>query len=256
MGNGNETLFSWLIFQGKSGVKKLPSMAKVLAIQLAVILFFQLFFWWYVTSSYIPRNIRMPIIFLTATYNDVIPKTIYWVIVFTFGKRLLFRIKKIGFSKALSPIGKTIPRVKNSITALGDSAYSLLLLGGGLGLIVANNFASYSRFGGARNKFDKYFIAIVISFTLSYLLGEGRKHWIFKFNRLAASDVSRLLKKTNHYRDDHTFVLYSGFVLGLLLDAPLILMKLMYGGYYLGITCIIGAIVYAFYLKGKKEVVQ
>ena len=177
-------------------------------------------------------------IFLTATYNDIIPKTLYWIIIFTFGKKLLHRIRKAGFAKAFEPITKLSSEYKKALKLLSDKAYPLLLAGGGLGLIIANNFASYSRFSGARNKFDKYFIALVISFTISYLLGEGRKHWIFKLSRLASSDFSRMFKLNNRYTDDHAYMLLSGFVAGLLLDAPLILIHFKYGGYILGTACV------------------
>jgi hypothetical protein len=123
------------------------------------------------------------------------------------------------------------------------------MAGLGTGLIIANNFASYSRFSQARNKFDKYFIALVISFTISYLLGEGRKHWLFKFGRLSASDLSRWFKFENRYTDNHTYVILSGFVLGLLADAPLILFKWMYGGYIIGALVLVGAVALA--MQGK-----
>jgi hypothetical protein len=252
--NSHETLFSWLLSLGKAGFKSLPQMAMTLAIQIGIVLLFQLVFWWNGIARFIPGFIKGPVIFLTATYNNLIPKTLYWIIVFTFGKKLFLKIKNLGFKKAMSPIYSTIPDIKRAYIYLKSQANSLLLIGGGVGLIVANNFASYSRFSGARNKFDKYFIVLVISFTISYLLGEGRKHWIFKFCRLFCSDVSHLFKLKNNYTDNYTYLISSGFVLGLLADAPLILMKLKYGGYILGLACLIFGIVLnvLYHRKGKK----
>lgn len=244
--NEEDNLISWLIYLGKTGVRSLPQMAASLAIKIGIVILFQLVFWWEGIARHIPSVIKKPVIFLTATYNDVIPKTLYWIIIFTFGIRLFNRIKEKGFSSAMKPLARLLPEVKRSYSALGDKALSLLLLGGGLGLIIANNFASYSRFSGARNKMDKYFIALVISFTISYLMGEGRKHWIFKFNRLLASDLSGLLKIENRYNDNYTYLLLSGLVLGLLADAPLILMKLKYGGYILGLIAILASIALPF----------
>lgn len=229
-----ETLISWLSSLTKAGVKSLPSVAKTMVIQIAIVILIQVVFWWDAVARYIPGFIKMPVIFLTATYNNIIPKTLYWVILFTFGKKLLMRVKNTGFRKAMRPILWLGPELKKAYQALGQKALALMLLGGGFGLAVANNFASYSRFSGARNKLDKYFVALVISFTISYLLGEGRKHWLFQFARLSASDATRLLKAKNDYTDNHTYVLLSGFVGGLLLDAPLILLHLSYGGYILG----------------------
>jgi hypothetical protein len=80
---------------------------------------------------------------------------------------------------------KNLPReLKQAYRVLNEKALSLLLMGGGIGLIIANNFASYSRFSGARNKIDKYFYSSCDFIYRILLLGEGRKHWIFKFSKL------------------------------------------------------------------------
>jgi hypothetical protein len=248
-----ETLLTWLGSSAKAGIRNTPNIAKSMLIKIGIAILFQLVFWWEGIAQFIPSFIKGPVIFLTATYNNIIPKTLYWVIVFTFGKRLVTGIKTKGFLKTMKPIATLPGELKRAYGFLKDKALSLLLLGGGIGLIIANNFASYSRFSGARNKLDKYLIALVISFTVSYLLGEGKKHGIFKFGRLAASDLSRIFRFKNTYSDDHTYVIMSGFVLGLLADAPLILIKLKYGGYILGAAVLIAGIVLKI-LKPKKEV--
>lgn len=230
----NESVFSWLIGIGKLGVKNLPTMAKQVAIQIGIVLAFQFVFWYEGVAQFIPNFIKMPIIFLTATYNDIIPKTLYWVIVFTFGKQLLSKIRSKGLSVALEPLKSLIPSFKKALNDTGTKAYAYCCLGIGFGLIVANNFASYSRFSGARNKIDKYFIAMVISFVVAYLLGEGMDHWLFKFGRLATSDLNRWFKLKLFYRDILMYLILSGFVFGLLLDFPLILIQIAYGGYILG----------------------
>lgn len=251
-GARGETLFSWLYTIGVSGVKSAPSIALKIGIQIGIVILFQLVFWWNGISQYIPSFIKGPVIFLTATYNNVIPKTLYWVIVFTFGKRLFTRIRKVGFKRAMRPILSLPSDLKKAYMDIEKAALPMLFIAGGLGLAIANNFASYSRFSGARNKFDKYFVALVISFTIAYLLGEGRKHWIFKFSRLANSDVCRLLKVHNNYTDNHTYIIMSSFVLGLLADAPLILFKFKYGGYILGGALVAAGIVY-YIVKTKKQ---
>jgi len=229
-----ETFSSWMTILIKAALQEFPKRAKAIAIQLAIVLFFQFAFWWRAVSQYIPNFIASPIIFLTATYTDILPKTIYWIIIFTFGKRLFKNIQKNGLKEALRPIKQLKPELTHALSALRQKAWAYLSMGAGVGLIIANNFASYSRFSGARNKFDKYFVALVISFTISYLLGEGRKHWIFKAARLIFSDLAKMLKLNYRYTDFHTYVILSGFILGLLLDAPLIIMQIMYGGYICG----------------------
>lgn len=238
-----ETLFSWLRELARVGIKTLPAMSKQLAIQLGIVVAVNLVLWPIKTYT-LPAplsSLVMLAVFLTATYNNVIPKTIYWVIVFTFGARLYKKIRKDGLAISLQPIRQLMPEIKQAYQALGERAQVLLLAGGGIGLIVANYFASYSRFSGARNKFDKYFVVLVVSFAVSYILGESKRGWLFKFGRLAAKDLSRALRRPIAYSDDYTFLILSGFVGGLLLDAPLIAMQLMYGGYILGVIALFAA---------------
>lgn len=236
--NTEETVFSWLWGIGVLGVKNLPSMGKQLAIQVGVVLFFQFVFWYEGISKFIPAFISGPVIFLTATYNDVIPKTIYWVIVFTFGKKLFNKIRTVGLTKTLEPLKQIVPSMKSAMEEAKDKANYFLLLGIGPGLIIANNFTSYSRFSGARNKIDKYFISLVISFTIAYFLGEGRDHWLFKFGKLSISDLNRWFKLKLTYNEKKMYLVLSGFVFGLLLDFPLIIMQLKYGGYILGLVAL------------------
>ena len=247
------TLSSWLSHLYNVAKANLPKVWATIAIQIGIVLAVQLVFWWDAINPLLPTFISGPIIFLTATYNDVLPKTIYWIIVFTFGKRLLTKIQLVGFKKAFDPIKAVIPDVQRAMRDLGKSAQAYGLLGIGVGLIIANNFASYSRFAafGAVNKMDKYFIAIVISFTLSYFMGEGKKHWIFTFSRLSYQALAQRLHWVKPYTDAHTLVLLSGFVVGLLADFPLIVIAWQSGGYLLGALSVGAAIVLFVQAKGQ-----
>lgn len=247
------TLSSWLNHLVQVAKANLPKVWATIALQIGIVLAVQFVFWWDAINPLLPTFISGPIIFLTATYNDVLPKTIYWIIFFTFGKRLLTKIQLVGFKKAFEPMRAVIPDVKRAMRALGRSANAYGLLGLGLGLIIANNFATYSRFAsfGAVNKMDKYFVAIVISFTLSYFMGEGKKHWIFTFSRLSYQALARRFQWTHPYTDAHTLVILSGFVVGLLADFPLILIAWQTGGYLLGAAGLVASIVLFVQAKGK-----
>jgi hypothetical protein len=247
------TLSSWLSHLYTVAKANLPKVWATIALQIGIVLAVQFVFWWDSINRLLPSILRDPIIFLTATYNDVLPKTIYWIIFFTFGKRLLLKIQTVGFKKAFDPIKAVIPDVQRAMRALGKSAQAYGLLGIGIGLIIANNFASYSRFAayGAVNKMDKYFIAVVISFTLSYFMGEGKKHWIFTFSRLSYQALAKRFQWVKPYTDAHTLVLVSGFVLGLLADFPLIVIAWQTGGYLIGTVSVIAAIVLFVQSKGQ-----
>ncbi|MDP3058766.1 MAG: hypothetical protein Q8N36_04850, partial [bacterium] len=171
-----ESLYSWLTSLVKAGVKSLPTMAKSLGIQLGIVAAVNFILWpinTYKLGGFLAKLVGL-LVFLTATYNDIIPKTFFWVIVFTFGKRLFRKIKATGIMPALKPIFNIRQEAIRTYKALQQKALTMLLLGGGVGLIIANNFASYSRFSGARYKIDKYFVVNVISFAVSYVLCESR----------------------------------------------------------------------------------
>lgn len=243
----SDHLIPWIVSEFKAGIKAIPKKIKSLVIYGGIILAVNLIFWTvepYFLPSYLQpfRSLISAVVFLTATYNDVIPKTIFWVIVFTFGKRLFKQARKRGFGNTFKCMKNTVPMFKKALSNLGKNAYPALLAGAGIGLIIANNFASYSRFSGARNKFDKYFIVMVIAFSISYLLGEANKTGIFKFVKLGSNDVAKLMGKSRGLSDDGVFLLLSGFVMGLILDAPLILIKWMYGGYILGALLLVAAV--------------
>lgn len=249
-----ETLFSWVKSMIVSVRKVIPGALKKLMIPLAVIAVVNIVLWplqtWKLPSSI--SNVVMFFIFITATYNNFIPKTIFWVIVFTFGKRLFHRFRKQGI-KAFDPLKQVVPQLLSSYHQLKQRANTYLLLGIGFGLMIANYFASYSRFPGARNKFDKYFVALLVAFTVTYLLGESDRGGIFKFVRLLINDISRFLKKPYRFTEQMSHLLFGGLIAGLLLDAILILLKFMYGGYILGAISIIAAITLLFTVKKPEK---
>lgn len=244
----DDSLIKWLVNRAKHAIQTIPKQIKRLSIYAGIILAVNLIFWT-IEPYFLPRYLQpfrsliSTVVFLTATYNDIVPKSIFWVILFTFGRKLILQIKKRGLSKTFECMKQIVPQFKNAQSELGTKAYPLLLVGGGIGLAVANNFASYSRFSGARNKMDKYFIVLVIAFTLSYLLGESQKTGLFKVVKLGSKDIGKLIGKPNGLSDSAVYLTLSGFILGLLLDAPLVLMQLKYGGYVLGGVFLIAGIV-------------
>lgn len=233
----DESLVSWIFSLGKNSVKSLPQTAISLAVQFGIIFLVNLVFWWEPITSHIPNFILTPVVFLTATRNGILAKSVYWIIIFSFGKKLVLRMKKHGIKTTVRPITRLVPELKDAFALLLARAVPIILSSAGIGLAAANYFSSYGLTGEKVNKIDKYFVSLLISFTVSYLLGEGRRHWIFKFGRLAASDTARVLGRESGYTDSHTYVLMSGFVLGLLANAPFALISTRFGGIkYIGGT--------------------
>lgn len=232
-----ETLISWLSSLGKDTVRSLPQTVIMLAVQFGIIFLVNLVFWWQGIAKFIPNFILTPVVFLTATRNGILAKSIYWIIIFSFGKKLALRMKKHGITATIRPITRLVPELKDAFSLLKIKALPLILSSVGIGLAAAGYFSSYGLKGESVNKIDKYFVSLLISLTISYLIGEGRRHWMFKFSRLATSDLSRLLGKESSYTDSHTYILMSGFVLGLLLNAPFALLSSKFGGIkYIGGT--------------------
>ncbi len=245
-GTEPESLVAWFRASARQGRRALPGMWKTLAIQLAVIGLINLVFWWYVDPFWLPAplsTLAWGVIFLTAVYNDVIPKTIFWLVVLTVGKRVFFRVRREGLMPVAAQLAGVVPRMKAAMDRAAEASYALLLIGGGAGLVVANWFASYSRFSGARNKMDKYFVVIVTALAVGYTLGDGSRSVPRRFLLLASGDLARLLKKPPFLREEHADLLLGGFMGGLLFNGLLILMRLMYGGYMLGTVCLAGGIV-------------
>jgi len=257
-GHEEDSLLQWIKASLKKSMKSIPKRLKILCIYAGIILAVNLIFWtiepYFLPSWLQPfKKLISLVVFLTATYNDVVPKTIFWIIIFTFGKRLVKKILKKGLAESFSCMKNIYPQFKSAYINLKSKAIAFLLVGSGVGLIVANNFASYSRFSMARNKMDKYFIVLIIAFTISYLLGEVNKTGIYKFIRLSSKDLGKVFGRPDGLSNDAIYILLSGFVIGLLLDAPLILLKIMYGGYIFGVLGLIIGIILTITLAMNKE---
>ena len=131
----SETLFLWFKNSFNSGVKSLPKLAKKVGIRLLIVVVINLIFWT-AQPYFMPSllgNIVSLVVFLTATYNDIIPKTIFWVIIFTFGESLFKKFRSSGFKKTMSPLIETIPQFKESLQLSKEKGRVLLLIGSGIG---------------------------------------------------------------------------------------------------------------------------
>lgn len=253
-----EHLFPWLKNAFLRALRAIPKHIAYLAVSSGIILAVNLLFWT-IKPYFLPpwlqpfRGAISAIVFLTATYNDIIPKTIFWVIIFAFGRKLVLSMRRKGFGASFRCMKEIVPQLKAAVRRTGQKAWGYLTVGAGIGLVIANNFASYSRFSEARNKIDKYFVVLLIAFTVSYLLGEAKRTGLFRFVKLLTKDAAGLAQK-NGLSDDGVYLVLSGFIAGLIVDLLLILVKFMYGGYILGAAAFIAGIILVLVLKQNAEV--
>lgn len=185
------------------------------------------------------------LIFITASYNSIIPRTVFWVVIFTAGRTLLRRFRSEGFAKVMHDFRQFPAYLKEARALLGRQAVRLLVVGAGLGFIAAN-------FLSRNNRIDKIAVCFVLAITLIHTLSKGKKGLFFTAARLLYKDASALIKKTREFTENHTFVLTSGFILGLICNTVFAFIKLDYGGYILGgILFVLGT---ALVLTTSKEV--
>ena len=175
------------------------------------------------------------LIFLTASYNSLIPRTIFWIAIFTVGKRLFMKVKNFGLTKTISDFKQLPPAIKKSLDTLGKKKMFVLMGPMGLGLIAAN-------FLTRNNRFDKAFVPIVLAISIADTLLKGRDSLLFTALTLIHKDLSGLAKKRVGLSDSHVFVTALGFMLGLTANLLFAVIKIDRGGYIAGLILAVAGI--------------
>lgn len=176
------------------------------------------------------------LIFITATYNSVIPRTLFWVIVLTIGKKLYRRIKSEGISKTISDLKGLPVEIRKSSVILGDNFKFIALGTIGVGMIVAN-------FMTRNNRFDKAAVVIVLAISIADTLTKGSKTTLFTTLKLIHKDLSKILRKKPIFTDDYVYATATGFTMGLIVNLIFAIIKFDFGGYILGsILAVIGIV--------------
>lgn len=175
------------------------------------------------------------LIFLTASYNSFIPRTVFWIAIFTVGKKLFIKVRHIGLSKTVGEFKQLPVTVKNSLVNLGNKRNFVLMGALGLGLITAN-------FLTRNNRFDKAFVPIVLAISIADTLLKGSDSLLFKALKLKHKDLSGLFKKRIILSDSHVVISGVGFMLGLIGNLLFAVIKIDMGGYIAGLILAVAGI--------------
>ena len=231
------------------GGRNLPQLLKTVLIPLAVVTVVNIVLE-SLSTYYLPgflRTLVFILIFFTSSYNSIIPRTIYWVVIFTAGKTLFRRVKSEGFSKVMNDFRQLPIDFKEAKLSLGKFANYFLLIGIGLGFVAAN-------FLSRNNRIDKIAVCLVLAIALINTLSKGKKGLLFTAIKLFYKDLTVFFKNTGSISENHIYVLVSGFILGLVSNTIFALIKLDFGGYILGAVLVaIGFILIFNNNKGVNE---
>ena len=231
------------------GGRNLPQLLKTVLIPLAIVTVINIVLE-SLTTYYLPgflRTLVLILIFLTSSYNSIIPRTVYWVVIFTVGKTLFKRVRSEGFSKVMSDFRQLPIDFKEAKLSLERFTNYLLLIGIGLGFVAAN-------FLSRNNRIDKIAVSFVLAIALINTLSKGKKGLLFTSIKLFYKDLTGFFKNIGSISDNQIYVLLSGFILGLISNTIFALIKLDFGGYILGVVLVgIGFIFIFNNNKGVKE---
>ena len=172
------------------------------------------------------------LIFVTGAYTSVIPKTFFWVLVLTFGRSMLNRVRTDGFDSVRHELTALRPTLSAAWARLETHAMRVAMMGAGVGLILSN-------FLSRNNRVDKFAPAIALAAAIINGLGTGTSSTVFMFARTVSKDIWRMLRKPNPVTNDHVYVFMAALAAGLLVNGLLGLTKSDYIGYITGVAALV-----------------
>lgn len=186
------------------------------------------------------------LVFLTASYNSIIPKALFWILVFTIGTKLYHRVRAQGYKQVIAELSSFVPSAQAAWHKLGRLAIPMLGIGGGIGFMVANYLSR-------NNRIDKMLVCYITAISIIDSLSRGTDSMLFLFAQAAINDYSRLTKRSPFNTVSHSYIIGGGLSVGLCLNTLISFLKFDYGGYALGLIIFAAAIVYAFSQNTSKE---
>lgn len=173
------------------------------------------------------RTLLLTFVFLTASYNGVAQRTLFWVILLTVGRTLFHRFRQDGFKQVRQDLTAFMPALRQDLKTLGTKARYLLLLGCGLGFFIAN-------FLTRNNRMDKQSVSLVVAVAIFNSLSKGTASLLLLFSKVAGKDLFRLLKKPPVTDPGPHRLLNAGVALGLIGNLLFAFVKIDFGGYLTG----------------------
>ena len=217
-----------------NGVKNLKRLIKIFIIPLAIAMVINIILESIPTYSLsgIVRPIALFAIAVTASYNSLIPRTIYWIVIFTVGKKIFYRVRKEGARPTFKSFKEFPAIINNTKRTLGQKYLYVLATGTGFGFIAAN-------FLTRNNRFDKSVVTVVLAIAILDTLLRGKRSMLFTAIKLIHKDLALLVKKKAAFSDAHVYNAGLGFALGLIGNLIFAVIKLEAGGYILGAILLI-----------------
>ncbi len=118
-----------------NGFKNLKRLLKMFIIPLAIAMVINIGL--ESIPTYSLYGILKPIVLLavavTASYNSLIPRTLYWIVVFTVGRKIFYRIRREGFGPTLRSFKEFPAVLRNSRDSLGQKFWVATAAAAGAG---------------------------------------------------------------------------------------------------------------------------
>jgi len=243
-----ETFGQLIMMIIQNGIKHLPDVILRVLIIIAIITAMNFIIMTIPTYSVrgASRTLLFFMVFMTASYNGVIQRTIFWSILLTVGKRLALQIKREGFKQVKEELSQILPCMKEIKERAGAKFIQLFLTGCGIGSILANYLTR-------NNRIDKQSVSILIAMTIiGSVIKRGNSLLILAL-RLFLKDVTRLSKEKSVLALISK-VLLSGVSTGLMANLVFAVIKIDKGGYILGTLLLVVAVtLYFSKLKGDEN---
>ena len=227
-----ELLYYYLIH----GLKNIKGLVKSFIIPLAIVMGLTIFLESIPTYSLsgIMRPLVLFAVALTGAYNSLIPRTIYWIVLFTIGKKLFYRMRKDGVRTTFKSFRGFPSLIHDAKDILGKTFILVMTSGVGFGFIAAN-------FLTRNNRFDKSIVTIVLAITILDTLLRGNHSMFYVATKLIHKDLARLARKKAVFTDSHIFSVGLSFSFGLLGNLIFAVLKLDTAGYIVGAVLLIPA---------------
>lgn len=124
------------------------------------------------------------LIFITASYNNFIAKGLYVIVVNNSVIPIIKELKSIGFNQTLDKYMKVFTNIKNSYAVIKEKSIGIILTFLGSSFIFSNLLTR-------NNKVDKYFISLLLSFSLISSLVKEKNNLFIKLFKSAAGSIMK-----------------------------------------------------------------